>query len=82
MNRERRRAARAQRKTAAVLLTAKERARTADRPVRVFGFHSACADCRAGATITVNPDGTAIADIHHDEHCPAANGAVPWRVVA
>ena len=72
----------ARRRVATAITTAKHRAQADGRPYRLLGFHSACADCSATADITLMPSGAATANIHHDEHCPAAAGAVPWRVVA
>jgi hypothetical protein len=80
VNRAHRRAVtRRQRKVAAAIHAAAHRAKADRQPVRIFGFTDACADCSAGATITMHPDSTAVADILHDAHCPAANGVVAWR---
>ena len=85
MARSQAKAARHRRKTAAVAAVidaAKHRARTDGRPCKIIGFTSACADCPATADITIHPDGSASSDVWHSEGCPAAAGAVPWRVVA
>ena len=83
MNRAARRAAaRKQRKVAAAIDYAAARARTDGHPFRLIGFTDACADCRATADITLEPDGSASSDIWHDEGCPAARGTVPWRAVS
>jgi hypothetical protein len=86
MNRaQRRAAARRQQKVAAVAASidyAAARARTDGHPFRLIGFTDACADCRATADITLQPDGSASSDIWHDEGCPAARGTVPWRAVS
>lgn len=86
MNRAHRRAmARRHRKVsavAAVIDAAKARARADGIPFRLLGFVDACSDCTAHADITMNPDGTAMANIWHDDHCPAARGALPWRAAS
>ena len=83
--RSQQKAARHRRKTAAVAAVidaAKQRAQVDGRPCKIIGFTSACADCPASADLTLHPDGSATSDIWHAAGCPAAAGAVPWRVVA
>ena len=85
MAREKQKDARHRRKTAAMAAAigfAKNQAKADVHRFKLLGLTDARADCSATAFITLHPDGRATSDVWHDEHCPAANGAVPWRVVA
>lgn len=50
-------------------------------PWTLHGLTDACRDCGADATLTALPDGRVLADIFHDDGCPAHAGAVPWQPV-
>ncbi len=50
------------------------------KPWRLHGLTGACRDCSATAAFTGQPHSRiVIAEIYHDQHCPAAAGITPWQ---
>lgn len=82
MNRRQRRQHDRRRHSVAQQINAMLDAADADgKPWAIHGLTDACADCDSVATIHGTPGtGVILADIHHDESCPAYRGITRWSV--
>ena len=49
------------------------------QPGVIHGLTDACVDCTADADLTLLPGGHIIAEVYHDNGCPALLGAVDWQ---
>ena len=81
MNRKQRRQARNTDPMARRLRALERRVESTGLPGLIHGMTDACRDCTAGGRMILLPGGRVIAQVFHDDGCPALAGATTWEPV-